>query len=94
MGTGQDLLGAGGGDLIFRAAPGQLYLIETSSAGVLLAPPISLLNANGSAAAIDGATFGDVSRKIDEGRGIEGIVETEAGYLNPLSELMGQAVHA
>jgi beta-lysine 5,6-aminomutase alpha subunit len=45
-------------------------------------------------AAIDGATFGDVSRKIDEGRGISGIVITGEGYLNPLSELMGQAVHA
>jgi beta-lysine 5,6-aminomutase alpha subunit len=44
-------------------------------------------------AAIDGATFGDVSRKLDEGRGIEGIVTTEAGYLNPLTELMGRAVH-
>ena len=44
-------------------------------------------------AAIDGATFGDVSRKIDEGRGIEGIVETGEGYLNPLTELMGQTVH-
>ena len=45
-------------------------------------------------AAIDGATFGDVSRKIDEGRGIEGIVETDEGYLNPLIELMGQASYA
>ncbi len=45
-------------------------------------------------AAIDGATFGDVSRKIDEGRGIEGIVATEEGYLNPVTELMGQASYA
>jgi beta-lysine 5,6-aminomutase alpha subunit len=41
-------------------------------------------------AAIDEATFGDVSRKIDGGRGIEGIVETEAGYFNPIVGLMGQ----
>jgi beta-lysine 5,6-aminomutase alpha subunit len=44
-------------------------------------------------AAIDEATFGDVSRHVDEGRGIEGIVETDAGYFNPLVELMGQSVH-
>ncbi len=44
--------------------------------------------------AIDGATFGDVSRKVDEGRGIEGIVDTDEGYLNPVTELMGQASYA
>ncbi len=38
--------------------------------------------------AIEDATFGDVSRKLDEGRGIEGIVSTEEGYFNPLGELM------
>jgi beta-lysine 5,6-aminomutase alpha subunit len=38
--------------------------------------------------AIEDATFGDVSRKLDQGRGIEGIVTTENGYLNPLVELM------
>ena len=43
--------------------------------------------------AIEEATFGDVSRKIDDGRGIEGIVQTEAGYLNPCVELM-EASHA
>jgi beta-lysine 5,6-aminomutase alpha subunit len=45
-------------------------------------------------AAIDGATFVDVSRKIDEGRGLEGIVQTDEGYLNPVTELMGQASYA
>jgi beta-lysine 5,6-aminomutase alpha subunit len=45
-------------------------------------------------AAIDGASFGDVSRKIDDGRGLEGIVETAEGYLNPVTELMGQASYA
>jgi beta-lysine 5,6-aminomutase alpha subunit len=39
--------------------------------------------------AIEQASFGDVSRKVDEGRGIEGIVETQAGYFNPVVELMG-----
>jgi beta-lysine 5,6-aminomutase alpha subunit len=38
--------------------------------------------------AIEDASFGDVSRKLDEGRGIEGIVETDAGYFNPVVELM------
>jgi beta-lysine 5,6-aminomutase alpha subunit len=38
--------------------------------------------------AIAQATFGDVSRKLDEGRGIEGIVQTDAEYFNPVVELM------
>ncbi len=38
--------------------------------------------------AIAQATFGDVSRREDEGRGIAGIVTTEEGYFNPLVELM------
>jgi beta-lysine 5,6-aminomutase alpha subunit len=38
--------------------------------------------------AIEDASFGDVSRKLDEGRGIEGIVETDEGYFNPVVELM------
>jgi beta-lysine 5,6-aminomutase alpha subunit len=38
--------------------------------------------------AIEDATFGDVSRKLDEGRGIDGIVDTDAGYFNPIVELM------
>ncbi len=38
--------------------------------------------------AIEDATFGDVSRRRDEGRGIEGIVATEPGYFNPVVELM------
>jgi beta-lysine 5,6-aminomutase alpha subunit len=38
--------------------------------------------------AIEEATFGDVSRKVDGGRGIEGIVRTEPGYFNPVVGLM------
>ncbi len=38
--------------------------------------------------AIEDATFGDVSRKLDEGRGISGIVDTDETYFNPLVELM------
>jgi beta-lysine 5,6-aminomutase alpha subunit len=45
-------------------------------------------------AAIDAATFGDVSRGIKDGRGIEGIVSTEESYLNPVVELMRQESYA
>jgi beta-lysine 5,6-aminomutase alpha subunit len=44
--------------------------------------------------AIEQATFGDVSRKIDEGRGIAGIAETSEGYLNPVVELMRETSYA
>jgi beta-lysine 5,6-aminomutase alpha subunit len=39
-------------------------------------------------AALGGGVFGDVPRQVDEGRGTEGIVEVDEGYLNPASELM------
>jgi len=39
-------------------------------------------------AALGEGVFGDVRRQVGEGRGIEGIVATEDGYLNPASELM------
>ncbi len=39
-------------------------------------------------AAVDEGVFGDVSRRVNEGRGIEGIVETELEYFNPATELM------
>ena len=38
--------------------------------------------------AIEDATFGDVSRRLDDGRGIDGIIATEQGYFNPVVELM------
>jgi beta-lysine 5,6-aminomutase alpha subunit len=38
--------------------------------------------------AIEDGTFGDVRRRIDEGRGIDGIVETDEHYFNPALELM------
>ncbi len=44
--------------------------------------------------AIEQATFGDVSRKLDEGRGIDGIIDTEEGYFNPIVELMHELSHA
>jgi beta-lysine 5,6-aminomutase alpha subunit len=39
--------------------------------------------------AIEDGTFGDVRRRVDEGRGIEGIVATDERYYNPALELMG-----
>jgi beta-lysine 5,6-aminomutase alpha subunit len=39
-------------------------------------------------AALGDGVFGDVPRQVDEGRGIEGIVEVDASYMNPASELM------
>jgi beta-lysine 5,6-aminomutase alpha subunit len=39
-------------------------------------------------AALGVGVFGDVPRQVDEGRGTEGIVEVDEGYLNPASELM------
>jgi beta-lysine 5,6-aminomutase alpha subunit len=44
--------------------------------------------------AIDEATFGDVSRRLDEGRGLEGIVDIEPGYFNPVVDLMREASYA
>jgi beta-lysine 5,6-aminomutase alpha subunit len=44
--------------------------------------------------AIEDATFGDVSRRIDGGRGSEGIVLTEDGYLNPVVAVMREASYA
>ncbi len=38
--------------------------------------------------AIEDGTFGDVRRRIDQGRGIEGIVQTSEQYYNPALELM------
>ena len=43
-------------------------------------------------AAVDEGLFGDVSRRVSEGRGIDGIVETEEEYFNPASDLMRGAL--
>ncbi len=44
--------------------------------------------------AIAQATFGETSRREDEGRGIEGILATEEGYFNPVVEQMREASYA
>src|SRR4029077_15976164 len=41
--------------------------------------------------AIEDGIFGDVRRRIDEGRGMDGIVATEEGYFNPTVELRQEA---
>jgi len=41
--------------------------------------------------ALGEGVFGDVHRHPDEGRGIEGIVKTDASYFNPTTELMSGA---
>jgi beta-lysine 5,6-aminomutase alpha subunit len=42
-------------------------------------------------ASLGEGVFGDVERRVEEGRGVEGIVQTEPGYLDPLGELMRRA---
>jgi len=46
---------------------------------------------NGLFAALGEGVFGDVHRRIDEGRGIDGIVTTDPGYLNPVVQLMSES---
>jgi beta-lysine 5,6-aminomutase alpha subunit len=97
------VLGLQNVDYVFNSARDLGEEIEFKPGGIIqtraqqvLAGAHELLEriaAEGLFAAIDEATFGDVSRHIDEGRGIEGIVETGEGYFNPLIELMGQAAH-
>ncbi|MGO9248262.1 MAG: lysine 5,6-aminomutase subunit alpha TIM-barrel domain-containing protein [Solirubrobacteraceae bacterium] len=43
---------------------------------------------NGLFAALGEGVFGDVHRRIDDGRGIDGIVPTDPGYFNPVAQLM------
>jgi beta-lysine 5,6-aminomutase alpha subunit len=45
-------------------------------------------------AAVAQATFGDVSRRVEDGRGRDGIVVTNERYMNPVVELMNQVSYA
>ena len=95
------VLGLQNVDYVFNAAADLGEEIEFKRGGIIqtraqevLAGAHELLERiadEGLFAAIERASFGDVSRRLDEGRGIEGIVDTEAGYFNPLLELMAQA---
>ncbi len=98
------VLGLQNVDYVFNSARDLGEEIEFKSGGIIQTRAQEVLSGarelleriaeTGLFAAIDGATFGDVSRKIDEGRGLEGIVQTDEGYLNPVTELMGQASYA
>jgi beta-lysine 5,6-aminomutase alpha subunit len=92
------VLGLQNVDYVFNAARDLGQEIEFKRGGIIqtraqevLAGARALLERiaqTGLFGAIGEATFGDVSRKLDEGRGIEGIVRTEPGYINPVVELM------
>jgi beta-lysine 5,6-aminomutase alpha subunit len=92
------VLGLQNVDYVFNAAHDLGDEIEFRSGGIIqtraqqvLAGAHELLERiaqTGLVGAIESATFGDVSRGIEDGRGIEGIVATEEGYFNPLVELM------
>jgi beta-lysine 5,6-aminomutase alpha subunit len=71
-------------------------IIQTHAQDVLAGARVLLerIADSGLFEAIAGATFGDVSRREDEGRGIEGIIATDEGYFNPVVELMREASYA
>jgi beta-lysine 5,6-aminomutase alpha subunit len=92
------VLGLQSVDYVFNAAHDLGEEIEFKRGGIIqtrahevLAGARELLERiaqTGLFAAIEDAAFGDVSRKLDEGRGIEGIVDTDPSYFNPVVELM------
>ncbi|MCW2970656.1 MAG: D-lysine 5,6-aminomutase subunit alpha [Solirubrobacterales bacterium] len=71
-------------------------IIQTRAQEVLAAAHVLLerIAQTGLFEAIEQATFGDVSRGVEDGRGIEGIVTTEEGYFNPVVDLMREATYA
>jgi beta-lysine 5,6-aminomutase alpha subunit len=95
------VLGLQNVDYVFNAAHDLGEEIEFKEGGIIqtraqevLAGARELLEQiahTGLIKAIAEATFGDVSRTAGEGRGIEGIVEIEEGYFNPVEELMCEA---
>ena len=98
------VLGLQNVDYVFNAAHDIGEEIEFKRGGIIqtraqevLAGARELLEriaAEGLFQAIDEARFGDVSRRLDEGRGLEGIVDIEPGYLNPVVDLMREASYA
>jgi beta-lysine 5,6-aminomutase alpha subunit len=98
------VLGLQNVDYVFNAARDLGEEIEFKAGGIIqtrardvLAGAQELLERiaqTGLLRAIEAATFGDVSRKVDDGRGIDGIVSVEEGYFNPLVELMREASYA
>jgi beta-lysine 5,6-aminomutase alpha subunit len=98
------VLGLQNVDYVFNAAHDLGEEIEFKRGGIIqtraqevLAGAQALLERiaeEGLFAAIERASFGDVSRRVDEGRGLEGIVEIEPGYFNPMLDSMSQASYA
>ena len=98
------VLGLQNVDYVFNAAADLGEEIEFKPGGIIqtharevLAGAHELLEQiadEGLFSAIERASFGDVSRRVDEGRGIEGIVKVSSEYFNPLLELMTQASYA
>ena len=98
------VLGLQNVDYVFNAAHDLGEEIEFKRGGIIqtraqevLAGAHALLERiaeEGLLKAIEHASFGDVSRHVDEGRGIDGIVVCEPGYFNPALELMREASYA
>jgi beta-lysine 5,6-aminomutase alpha subunit len=98
------VLGLQNVDYVFNAARDLGEEIEFKRGGIIqtraqevLAGAHELLERiadTGLLTAIEAGTFGDVSRGLHDGRGIDGIVTTEEGYLNPVVELMLQESYA
>ena len=98
------VLGLQNVDYVFNAARDLGEEIEFRPGGIIqtraqqvLAGAHAILEqiaSSGLLQAIEQATFGDVSRSIDDGRGIDGIIDAAAGYYNPLVDLMRQASYA
>ena len=95
------VLGLQNVDYVFNAARDLGEEIEFKSGGIIQTRAQEVLAGahalqlriaqTGLFEAIAEATFGDVSRRRSEGRGIEGIVTTEPGYFNPIVGLMHNA---
>ncbi len=98
------VLGLQNVDYVFNAARDLGEEIEFRPGGIIrtraqevLAAAHELLERiaeRGLLAEIEAGTFGDVSRTVDGGRGIEGIVGVADDYFNPVVELMGAPSHA
>ena len=98
------VLGLQNVDYVFNAAADLGEEIEFKPGGIIQTHAQQVLGGahelleriaeEGLFSAIEQASFGDVSRRVDEGRGIEGIVKVSNEYFNPLLDLMAEASYA
>jgi beta-lysine 5,6-aminomutase alpha subunit len=89
------VLGLEGSNYVFTAARGLADEIEFKPDGFIVRRAHEVLRDAhamleeiveiGLFAALERATFGDVSRTLDGGRGADGIVDVASDYLNPLA---------